>query len=413
MKSKKIAVIVEVFPAISQTFIVNQVNSLIDAGHHVELFSYKKASEPEFHPSLDKHNLLENVTYLEVFPFPKVKRVATFLSWIFLHFNRINWRSLFDVINGFKYGEVAYTLKLFYEAQWFLLDDEFDIIHAHFGHNSKRIAILKETGLLSKSMLITTFHGYDLVPNHVDFYKKEYHNLLKYSDAFTVNSKYLKGLLEELKPDRPIHILPVGLDTSYFERTEQTLESKYFEVLFCGRFVALKGPDIAIKIIKTLHDRGYHHVRLHLIGDGELKGQLEKQINDFGFEKVIKMCGTLTQDVVKERMQNSDIFLLPGIYDPNNGTAETQGLVIQEAQAMGLPVVVSDVGGMKYGLIDGETGFVVEANNISAFADSIESLILDYELKTAMSAKAINYVKQHFDTNVLVLELENIYNGIA
>ncbi|MEH6535820.1 MAG: glycosyltransferase family 4 protein [Psychroserpens sp.] len=411
MKPKKIAIVVEIFPTISQTFIVNQVNSLIDAGFQVELFSYNKTKESVFHPNLDKHDLLEKVTYLRVFPFPKVKRVVTFLAWVFSHYNRINWNSFFDAINGFKYGEVAYTLKMFFEAQWFLLGDEFDVIHAHFGHNAKRIAFLKETGLLSKSKLITTFHGYDLVPNHVDFYQKEYHDLLKYSDAFTVNSIYLKGLLEELKPDKPVHILPVGLDTSYFERTEPKSESNYFDILFCGRFIALKGPDVAIKIIKELHNRGYDEVRLHLIGDGELKHHLQELISDFNFNNVIKMYGVLTQDIVKEKMQNSDIFLLPGIYDPNNGTAETQGLVIQEAQAMGLPVVVSDVGGMKYGLIDGETGFVLEANNISAFADSIERLILDDDLKTKMSANAVKYVQKHFDTGVLVRELENIYKG--
>ena len=79
----------------------------------------------------------------------------------------------------------------------------------------------------------------------------------------------------------------------------------------------------------------------------------------------------------------SDLFVFPGIHD-KHGRAETQGLVLQEAQAMELPVIVSDVGGMKYGMINDITGFVVEEKNIAGFVDKIELLIADKELRKEM-----------------------------
>ena len=57
----KIAVVVGTFPVVSQTFIVNQINALIDDGHKVQIYAYKKENHDVVHDSLKKNNLLENV----------------------------------------------------------------------------------------------------------------------------------------------------------------------------------------------------------------------------------------------------------------------------------------------------------------------------------------------------------------
>ena len=119
-------------------------------------------------------------------------RLLIFFKWTFQHFFKINWRLYFKCINIFKYGKEAYTLKLFFEAQWFLVPYDFEIIHAHFGMNGNRIAHLKARGIIPNQVkLMTTFHGYDLVPNRLENYEEEYKTLFKEAAAFTVNTPYL------------------------------------------------------------------------------------------------------------------------------------------------------------------------------------------------------------------------------
>lgn len=411
MKLFKIAIVIGSFPATSETFIINQVNALLDEGHDVRLFAYNQERLDVKHSSYERHRLLENVTYFQVFPKDKMKRLAYVFKCLITYKN-ISFITIFKILNVFKYGVLASSFKLFYEMQWFLKTKEFDIIHAHFGHNAKRIAFLKSLGFLENTKLITTFHGYDLVPNHYAFYNEEYKHLITQSDAFTANTLYLKELIKPLQTRRPIYILPVGLDTNHFKREQRKSITLFFNIVYCGRLIPLKGPDIAISILKELHQRGYVQARLHLIGDGDLMPQLKTQISEFQLDNDILLYGKLTQDKVKAILQDADVFILPGIYDPNNHTAETQGLVVQEAQAMGLPVIVSDAGGAKYGLIEGETGFVVKAGDVCAFADAIERFILMPNLKERMGEKGITYVKAKYDNKILVETLLQIYKEV-
>jgi colanic acid/amylovoran biosynthesis glycosyltransferase len=111
-------------------------------------------------------------------------------------------------------------------------------------------------------------------------------------------------------------------------------------------------------------------------------------------------------------MDKSDVFLLPGIHDDVTGRAENQGLVIQEAQSMELPVVVSDAGGMKYGLIHTETGFVVKERDLTEFVEKLEILIEDSVLRKAMGVRGRDYVEKQFDSEVLCEKLLSYYNEV-
>ena len=115
---------------------------------------------------------------------------------------------------------------------------------------------------------------------------------------------------------------------------------------------------------------------------------------------------------MKEFKNTSNVFLLPGTTDPDNGRAEAQGLVIQEAQAMELPVVVSDVGGMKYGLLTNESGFVINDGNIDGFVEVIEKLILNPKLKLKMGKAGRLLVEKKYENKILVKKLLTIYGCI-
>ena len=119
--------------------------------------------------------------------------------------------------------------------------------------------------------------------------------------------------------------------------------------------------------------------------------------------------GALKQEAIIREFETAQLFLLPGIYDEPDGRAENQGLVIQEAQAMEIPVIVSDVGGMKYGMIPNKTGYVVKEKDITAFADTIEYLIKYPEKAKDMGREGRKFVIENYDSGKLVDTLVSIY----
>jgi colanic acid/amylovoran biosynthesis glycosyltransferase len=148
-----------------------------------------------------------------------------------------------------------------------------------------------------------------------------------------------------------------------------------------------------------------------MIGSGEMRNEVESLINELGLQEYVSLLGSLSQESVVEEMDKAHLFLLPGIHEKQTGRAETQGLVIQEAQAMELPVIVSDAGGMKYGLLDGVSGFVVKEGDIDGFADKIELLLNNEQMRNAMAKAGRDFVVKTFDTRILGDKLTEIYDA--
>ena len=123
---------------------------------------------------------------------------------------------------------------------------------------------------------------------------------------------------------------------------------------------------------------------------------------------IVKFHGSKSQIEIKDFMSNSHIFIFPGIID-ENGRCENQGLVIQEAQAMQLPVVTSNVGGIPDGLINGKTGFVVDEGNIDGFVSKILWLIDNPSSRKKMGKAGRQFVVENYDSSILGEKLLDIY----
>lgn len=93
-----------------------------------------------------------------------------------------------------------------------------------------------------------------------------------------------------------------------------------------------------------------------------------------------------------------------------DGYAETQGLVVQEAQAMGLPVVVSDIGGIAEGIIRDETGFAITGFHADAYAEKIVWLYQHAAQRKAMGIKAAAFAAAHYNSTHLIHQLLAIYH---
>ena len=406
MEKQKIAFFVPSFPATTETFVVNQIVDLIKRGHEVHIFALSRSTAQVIHSSILENNLLDITSFLEENSTSYIKRYSSFIRFIGLNRRNVDFGRLVRLFNPSKKFRKIFNLRYFTKYEWIFKEGNFDILHAHFGRAGTFVAELKSFGYYSRAPFIASFHGYDISPHLLEEYKVEYQTLFHEADLFTVNSPYTENLLKGLTEKETV-VLPVGLDTEVFKKSCNNFASRK-NILFVGRLVPFKAPGLAIKIFEEVHRRSREKVHLNIIGEGELRRELADYVKSKNLEGQVKFLGSQPQERIVEIMDESHIFLLPGIYD-EDGRAENQGLVLQEAQAMELPVITSDVGGMKYGLIDEKTGYVIKEGDIDRFVEKIEDLLNDEQKRVEMGKRAREFVKRKYDSTILGRQLEQFY----
>lgn len=407
---KKILIIVTEFPSISETFILNQIVDLKERGYDLTIFSYSNSRNRIVHPLFEKFNLEENTIYHFKNQKGYLNRIIKAINFLTRYFFRISIAKSISLLFK-KPQNIIKNIKRLYDFPLIVFKDNFDVVHAHFGFNGKKIADLIEY-FTSNPIFIVSFHGSDLTPSKVMDYKRLYKLLFQKANYFTVNSPYLRDIFLKVFPDdQRLIILPESIRVQEMQTYQKPKTFKdTFDMVFCGRLIGWKGPDRAIAIVNLLVQKGYRNLRLHVIGDGELFDSLKKYVNDNHLQEQVIMYGAQPQDQVFQLFSESHIFLLPGIADPNTQRAEAQGLVIQEAQFFKLPVIVSDTGGSKYGFIDQESGFLMPSDaTIADYAYHIKYLIDDSKRIQSMGEKGYQFVLQDYDSKVNGEILSGLY----
>jgi colanic acid/amylovoran biosynthesis glycosyltransferase len=119
--------------------------------------------------------------------------------------------------------------------------------------------------------------------------------------------------------------------------------------------------------------------------------------------------GAVSQEEVFKAMSKAHVFMYTGRTEVDTSRAETQGLVIQEAQYFKLPVVVADVGGVKFGLQNGVTGFLIAENNLEGFVEKIVFLYRNPKVRGEMGEKGYVWVKNNFCSTQIGNKFINLY----
>ena len=377
----RVAVVTETFPKLSETFVVNHIRGLIDAGSEVDIYAFYRKPEGEpVHPVVSEYGLTARTTYKPSEPMPKGPRMRAAAGVLL----KSVWSFPFAIaqaLNFFRYGREALRLHRLFEAATFFTRRRYDVVHCHFGTTAEKLALFQEWGLL-KAPLVTSFHGYELDDREV--VRPNMYQRLKVRGAlFIANSGYTRRRLLDFGFDEGrIQVLPVSLDVQFFQR-KVAAKDKPFHLLTVGRLVEFKGIEFSLRALARL----WHHDGINflysIVGTGPLEAELQSIIRELGLEEQVRMLGGRTQSEIRDLMEQAHVFLLTGV-SASDGRVENQGLVIQEAQAMELPVVASDLGGVSEGLVDGETGYLVTERDIEGITRFIRLLHDDPERRGMM-----------------------------
>lgn len=184
-------------------------------------------------------------------------------------------------------------------------------------------------------------------------------------------------------------------------------------LLQLGRMVPRKGVDNVVRSIGRLKNTGVSY-RLVVVG-GETDNpdpmacpeiaRLQKIAKEEGVEDKVTFVGRKNRDMLKYYYCAADLFISTPWYEPF-------GITPLEAMACGTPVIGSNVGGIKYSVLDGKTGYLVPPNDPAALASKVHSLISNPVVLQQMKRASIQRVKENFTWQKVASLVANLYKQI-
>jgi glycosyltransferase involved in cell wall biosynthesis len=177
------------------------------------------------------------------------------------------------------------------------------------------------------------------------------------------------GRMIERHMNHPVFMMRRGVDTNLFSPGKRARQDGLFTIGYVGRLTPEKNVRLLAKLEKGLLAAGMRDFRFVIVGTGSQRKWLERQMQATHF------AGVLKGEALARAYANLDLFVFPSHTD-------TFGNVVLEAQASGVPAVVSDQGGPKFIISDGETGLL--ANGEQAFLDATLRLMSQPELHRQM-----------------------------
>src|SRR3954471_1950255 len=222
-------------------------------------------------------------------------------------------------------------------------------------------------------------------------------------------------------PDR-IRILSCGFDKAEFwpitrPLARRTLGYRGDEKLLLniGRLVPRKGVDNAIRGLACLRRRYGVEARLVVVGgnsdlpDADATpeiGRLRALAEEEGVGSHVVFTGRRSREFLKLYYSAADVFITTPWYEPF-------GITPLEAMACGTPVVGADVGGIRYSVVDGETGALVPPKNPEALGGRLAELLAEPERLRALGRNGLRRVHAHFTWAKVARSLAGLYEDVA
>tara|TARA_Y100000768_G_scaffold16202_1_gene11369 strand:- start:2227 stop:3357 length:1131 start_codon:yes stop_codon:yes gene_type:complete len=241
-------------------------------------------------------------------------------------------------------------------------------------------------------------------------YKKLFYIMAKYSIGKSniiraVSSSTEKQVLD-IDSSKSIVRFPAWVDFKDFKNVEPGSFSKdKFNILFIGSVTDRKKPHMIIEAIQIINDESYH---LSIVGPTpnekyflELKDVIEKS----GLQNQVSFTGSVDRESVKEYYSTSNLMILPSI-------SEGLARVIFESQVASCPVLVTDAPGMGDIVIDGQTGYVFESNNIDSLIAKIVYIKNNYEEASLIAKNAKEFILSNFSEDNFKFSFKKLFDTV-
>ncbi len=406
----RIAILLHRFPGLSLTFVQDQITGLVDRGHSVTIYASHRGEQPFVHADVERYSLPDHTTYFRQ-PSPSPTAYVRALPVILRSLARSPVSTLRS-LNVVKYGRHAYSLRLLYGVESLGPKvRDYDVIHCHFGPAGIKGALFRELGLLS-GKLVTTFHGYDVTQypsvHGSNVYER---HLFQKGDLFMALSEHMKDRLVALgcSPERlRVHHNGIRSDVFTFAERHKS-EGERLRLISVNRLSEKKGLSYAIRAVAELSRE--HDVDYRIVGDGEMREELETLIRDLGVGDKVHLLGWKDRSEVSKLLYEAHIFLAPSVTASN---LDEEGIPtsIMEAAASGLPVLSTFHSGIPEVVLHDESGILVPPRDHSAIKAGLATLLDRSDQWVQMGTRGRRHVEQHFNIETLNDRLVETYRRL-
>lgn len=291
---------------------------------------------------------------------------------------------------------------LILKSLWILISTKVQVIYIQDG-------LLAPLGVLLKLLripIVITFHGRDITYGNRLYQFTIPRCAEKLDKIICISNATKQQCATRGISANKIEVIPDGIcDELYMDEGKQELRewlSKELGIslnnkkvlLSVGRLVERKGFHWFIENIipKLLEKEG--DVLYLIAGDGTFRQRIETVIRQNGLQDHVIMLGIVDDKTLKTLYNLSDIFIMPNI--PVKGDMEGFGIVALETASCGLPVVASDLEGIKDAIKNSENGILLEPHNPQEFINAVTELLENDELRGIFGARAREFTLKNY-----------------
>ncbi|MET0290431.1 MAG: glycosyltransferase family 4 protein [Pseudoxanthomonas sp.] len=399
---QRVVYVVSLFPCWSETFIVREIQALIDAGVDVRVLSLKRPSESMVQP--EAAALMDRVRH----PASLLAALTACMRELLSH-PRVVLGSLATVVSGHwrKPAVLAKSLVAWLrgleQAAWLRRFDP-QLVYSHWATYPSTVAWT--LGQLLERPFGFTCHAHDIFVEDQLVARKLHDAAL----AVTISQFNTLWLREHgAHTDAALKVIHCGVDAANTPYVAGGREAR--TLLTVGRLDPIKGFSTLVSALALLKQRGVAF-RCRLVGSGPLEHALRAQVMAHGLEHQIEFTGAQPQHQVREWMNEASVFVMPSEVAVD-GNRDGIPVALMEAMATGCAVVSTRVSGIPELVEDGHSGLLVEQRDPLALADAIARLLDDAPLRAHLAQQARVQIERDFDVRTETRRLHAYMSEIA
>lgn len=397
----QVAFVLKGYPRLSETFIAQEIHSLLGLGMDIAIYSLRQPTDTSTHPVHDE--ITASVHYLPEYLHNQPLRVLNGLlrsitkpgfkialsTW---------WKDLGRDSSRSRVRRLGQAMVLAAE-----LPANTSAIHAHFMHTPASVA--RYAAQILGLPWSCSAHAKDIWTSPEWELREKLNDCQWLTTCTAANTEYLSGLADKNNVFLNYH----GVDLARFppaperaSRRDGSSPEQTVQLLSVGRAVSKKGYFSLLDALSGITPELYWNFT-H-IGGGELLEPLKRHAEKLGIEDRCHWLGAQPQQLVLQHYRETDLFVLNSKID-DNGDRDGLPNVIVEAQSQSLAVLSTNISGIPELIKSGENGILVEQRDTAALSAALSRLISEPEYREKLGSAGNDKVRTLLDKDINIQQL--------